>query len=104
MKRACFILKIEPGTETAYDELHHRMSNDLLAAIRQSGMRNYTLFRSGSDVIGYVEADPDFVTAREMLEARLEFQDWARGFSGIFADSEDGSASLVELQEIWHVD
>jgi L-rhamnose mutarotase len=104
MKRACFLLELREGTEDRYDQLHAQMSDEVRKALRDAGLRNYSLFRSGTMVIGYVEAEPDFATSMASQVASPAFRDWAKGLDGVFVEISKGVARLVEVEEIWHVD
>lgn len=104
MRRACFELRISEGTEETYERLHVEMDDALRRTIRESGLRNYTLFRFGTRIIGYVEATPDLDSALAVLAETKAFQAWAEEFEGIFVHTVDGRAAVTELREIWHVD
>ena len=104
MRRACFMLQINDGAEERYERLHAEMSSDVVNAIRDAGRHNYSLFRVGTTVIGYVEAERDFSASTDALAASATFQDWAREFDGVFAETRNGLALLTEVEEIWHVD
>ena len=104
MKRACFLLELREGTEERYDQLHAQMDGEVREAIREAGLRNYSLFRSGTMVIGYVEAEPDFATSMASQVASAPFQKWAKGLEGVFTEISQGVARLVEVEEIWHAD
>ena len=56
MERACFYLRIFPGTEAEYDRRHAEIWPELVDEIRESGLRNMSGFRRGTDVWYYVEA------------------------------------------------
>lgn len=104
MIRACFVLEIRNGAEEAYDRLHAEMADDVREAIRDAGLRNYSLFRSGTTVVGYVKAEQDFATSMAILEESSRFQSWAKGLGEVFTETRKGMARLTELEEIWHVD
>ncbi|HUP16822.1 MAG TPA: L-rhamnose mutarotase [Acidimicrobiia bacterium] len=104
MRRACFVLEIRSGAEETYDRLHAEIADDVRGAIGDAGLRNYSLFRSGTTVVGYVEAEPDFATSMALLEESSPFQSWAKGFKEVFTETRKGVARLTELEEIWHVD
>ena len=63
MERALFYLRLFPGTEAEYDRRHEAIWPELADEIRESGLRNMSGFRRGTDVWYYVEADPDRTTA-----------------------------------------
>jgi len=56
-QRAGFVLHVRPDRIDAYVEAHRRVWPEMLDALREAGIRNYTIFRAGEDVFGYFEAD-----------------------------------------------
>ena len=58
MDRACFYLRIFPGTEAEYDRRHAEIWPELVDEIRESGLRNFSGFRRGTDVWYYTEGEP----------------------------------------------
>ena len=51
MERLCFTFKLYPGQEAEYKRRHDEIWPDLVEAIQQAGLRNYSLFRRGQDVV-----------------------------------------------------
>jgi L-rhamnose mutarotase len=49
--------RLRPGAEAEYDELHHAVWPDVLAAIRRVGISRWLIFRDGLDLFHYVECD-----------------------------------------------
>lgn len=47
--------RLKPGTEDRYDEHHHAVWPDVLAAIRKAGITKYVIFRDGLDLFHYIE-------------------------------------------------
>ena len=50
MERALFYLRLFPGTEAEYDRRHEAIWPELADEIRESGLRNMSGFRRGTDV------------------------------------------------------
>ena len=63
MQRVCFTFEIYEGAEDEYKRRHDEIWPELVELIEESGLKNYTLFRRGTQVIAYVEAHPDLDTA-----------------------------------------
>jgi L-rhamnose mutarotase len=57
--RHCFVLRIRPERLAEYVEVHQSVWPEMLAALHESGWRNYSLFLRAEDglVVGYFEAD-----------------------------------------------
>ncbi len=85
MKRACFGLRLYPGTETEYDRRHADIRREFKAAIREAGIRNLSAFRRGTDVWYYAECDPDGATAFAKLGATDVNAKWDESLRPIVA-------------------
>jgi len=85
MKRACFGLRLYPGTETEYDRRHAEIRPELKTAIREAGIRNLSAFRRGTDVWQYAECDPDGATAFAKLGATNVNAKWDESLRPIVA-------------------
>lgn len=102
MKRACFGLRLYPGTETEYDRRHAEMGPELRAAIRESGIRSLSAFRRGTDVWQYAECDPDGATAFAKLGATSVNAKWDDSLRPIVAERVAADGERVWFQEIFH--
>ena len=100
------MLPLNEGQGQRYDELHHSMDTHLLGTINDAGLRNYTLFRNGDLVIGYVEAEEDFLGCLARAEASDTHAAWAAEFAGVFAERNPsgGGSGIKVIAEIWHLD
>ena len=55
--RYAFHLTIAKGKEKMYDERHKNVWQDLLSTLKNAGVKNYSIFRDGTDIFGYWECD-----------------------------------------------
>jgi L-rhamnose mutarotase len=56
-RRTGFTLRVRPDCIDDYVAAHREVWPEMLAALRESGIRNYTIFRAGTTVFGYFECD-----------------------------------------------
>jgi L-rhamnose mutarotase len=56
-QRSAFVLRVRPDKVDEYVEAHRNVWPEMLAALRQAGIRNYTIFRAGNEMFGYFESD-----------------------------------------------
>jgi L-rhamnose mutarotase len=56
-QRTAFVLRVRPDKLDEYIEAHRNVWPELLAALRDAGIRNYTIFRHGNEMFGYFESD-----------------------------------------------
>lgn len=104
MERACFYLRLFPGTEQEYDRRHADIWPELAEEIRESGLRNMTGFRRGTDVWYYVECYPDVRTAFGAHAAKPANQRWNAYFAPIIAEITGPDRDLLWYHEIFHAD
>ena len=101
-KRSAFVLRVRPEKIDEYVEAHRNVWPEMLAALRDAGIRNYTIFRNGNEVFGYFESD-DLEAAAAYLEAQEVNARW----QDTMADLLDGrvpDAGPPALEEIFRLD
>lgn len=104
MERFCFTFEIRPGTEAEYKKRHDEIWPELVEVIRSAGVRNYSLFRRGTQVIAYCEAHPDVATAFAKIGATDVNARWAKWFEDVIVSLVDESGNLYSAEEVWHLD
>lgn len=101
-QRSAFVLRIRPDKLDEYVAAHRAVWPEMLGALRDAGIRNYSIFLHGTEVFGYFEADD-----LEAAAAHMAAQD-------VNARWQDAMASLLEervpdagpsaLEEIFRLD
>lgn len=104
MERICFTFQIKPGTEAEYKRRHDEIWPELVAAIQDAGIRNYSLFRRGLQVIAYAECHPDVATSFGNVGATDVNARWAKWFEDVIEELVDERGSLFTAGEVWHLD
>lgn len=107
MKRVGFLLQVKPDKIAEYKARHQAVWPEMLDALRRTGWHNYSLFmRDDGLLFGYFETPSSFQTAldgmaREEINARWQdtMAPFFENLSGAHADQ-----SMVELQEVFHLD
>jgi L-rhamnose mutarotase len=102
MERACFYLRLFPGAEEEYDRRHAVIWPELVNEIRESGLRNMTGFRRGTDVWYYVECHPDAATALAVHGPKPANQRWNEYFRPVIAEITGVDGDLLWYREIFH--
>jgi len=76
-QRMAFVLRVRPEKLDEYLEAHRHVWPELLAAMRDAGVRNYTIFRHGNEMFGYFESDDLEAVSDHMaaLEVNTRWQD-----------------------------
>jgi L-rhamnose mutarotase len=104
MDRALFYLRIFPGTEAEYDKRHAEIWPELVEEIRESGLRNFSGFRRGTDVWYYTEADGDVADAFAVHGPKPANQRWNRYFRNVIAQITDDSGGLLWYDKVFESD
>jgi L-rhamnose mutarotase len=104
MERLCFTFELHEGAEAEYQRRHDEIWPELVEVIQASGLRNYTLFRRGTQVIAYVEAHPDVATAFALVGASEHNARWSAWFEDIIVNLTDARGQLLACKEVWHLD
>ena len=104
MERLCHIFRIAPGTEAEFTRRHVEIWPEMVDAMREAGIRNYSLFRRDLEVIGYSECHPDVATAFARFAELGVGARWAAFMEGIVVDLTDENGELYRYDEDWHLD
>ena len=105
MARYCFQLQVRPDRLDEYRERHRAVWPDMLAALRDTGWHNYSLFlRDDGLLVGYLETE-DFDAALAGMEATEVNARW-QAEMGPFFESLDGARpdeAMKPLTEVFHL-
>ncbi len=101
MERVCFLLQVRPERLDEYRARHREVWSEMLAALRESGWRNYSLFlREDGLLVGYLETD-DFEAAQRAMAATDVNDRWQRDMAPFFDARADHA--LARLEEVFHL-
>ncbi|WP_285727173.1 L-rhamnose mutarotase [Psychromicrobium xiongbiense] len=77
MERRANIVRLRPGMEGRYRELHAAVWPEVRAAMERAQMTNYTIFYRDGLLVSYFEyTGTDFERDREVMAAQPEVQRW----------------------------
>ena len=102
MQRVAFLLGVKPESATEYKARHDHIWPEMRALLRDVGMRNYTIFRLGSQLFAYCEVDDWHETLRrlEVSDINTRWQEYMSDILETPIDPETGSFCLLE--EMFH--
>lgn len=105
MKRICFLLQVKPDRLEEYKARHQHVWSEMLAALRETGWNNYSLFLRGDGLlVGYLETE-DFARARAGMAAREVNDRWQKEMADFFLQP-DGALpdrAMEPLEEVFHL-
>ena len=106
MERACFLLRIKKDRITEYRKTHEPVWPELLLAIRDAGIRNYSMFlRDDGLLIGYLEAD-DVQASLKKVGATDVSRRWEERMSPFFEgrSGDRREAQMEWVEQIFHTE
>lgn len=101
-QRSAFVLRVRPDKLDEYVEAHRSVWPEMLAALRSSGIRNYTIFRNGNEMFGYFECD-DLGAAAAYMEAQPVNARWQDAMAGLL-EARVPNSGPAALEEIFRLD
>ena len=102
--REMLTLVVEPSRITDYEYLHANPWPDMIAAIADAGMANYSGFRRGNHVVYYGEFHPDMATTFARIGTTDVNRRWGEAFQGIITTITDVDGNLISAREVYHQD
>ena len=106
MPRIGFLLKVRKDRLAEYKERHRAVWPEMLAALRETGWRNYSLFLGPDGLLfGYLETD-DFEKALAGMAQRDVNARWQADMAPFFEYLEgcQPDERLLRLEEIFHIE
>jgi L-rhamnose mutarotase len=106
MERVCFLLQVRPERLAEYRERHRAVWPEMLAALRETGWHNYSLFlRDDGLLVGYFET-LDLQAALDGMASREVNERWQRDMGPFFVDlgGRRPDEGFLRLEEIFHLE
>ena len=105
MERVCFLLHVKPERIEEYKQRHRAVWPEMLAALRETGWQNYSLFlRDDGLLVGYFET-PDYQAALAGMAEREVNARWQREMASFFVDL-DGrrpDEGFLRLEQVFYL-
>ena len=105
MKRVGFQFKVRQDRLAEYKEHHKNVWPEMLAALRESGWHNYTLFmRNDGLIFGDFETGESLWAAQSSMKAKGVKSRWQEFMSPFVDANIRPDETFVELEEYFHLD
>jgi L-rhamnose mutarotase len=101
-ERSAFVLRVRPDRIDEYVAAHRAVWPDMLQALKDGGISNYSIFRDGNRVFGYFEAD-DLESAAAYLAAQEVCARWQDAMAELL-EARVPDAGPPRLEEIFRLD
>jgi len=92
--------RLHEGSGAAYDELHARVPDDLLAALVAAGVTDWRIWRSGREVFHLLDVD-DYAAMRAFLRDHPANVAWQAQVTPLQAVPDDYSGDDDGLAQVW---
>jgi L-rhamnose mutarotase len=106
MQRVGFVLKVKEDLLDEYKRRHEQVWPEMLAALRETGWHNYSLFmREDGTLFGYLET-PNFDKALAGMADKEVNALWQTEMAPFFEalDGRRPDEGLLQLEEVFHLD
>jgi L-rhamnose mutarotase len=104
MEQYAWVLEVRPGYEDEYKKRHDEIWPEMLGALKESGIRNYSIFRHGLTLFGYFETDDLKKTVSTLAKDPVNAR-WGQSMAPLMKieiDERTGFPFLLPKQ--WHMD
>jgi L-rhamnose mutarotase len=97
-QRVGFVLRVKPDRVDEYVLAHREVWPEMLEALTDAGIQNYTIFRAGNEMFGYFETD-DLARAETYLSEQDVNARWQDAMADFLEErvQDHGPAPLEEI-------
>ena len=105
MERICFVLRVRKDRLDEYRARHAAVWPEMLAALRETGWHNYSIFlRDDGLLVGYLET-PDFEAALKGMASREVNKRWQRDMAPFFESGDKAADEMMSpVPLVFHLD
>jgi L-rhamnose mutarotase len=99
-----WVAEVRPGYEEEYERRHDEIWPEMVEALREAGISNYSIFRHGLTLFGYFETDDLGHTLGYLRdnEVNRRWGDWMAPVMKVEVDPATQFPYLLPLQ--WHME
>lgn len=94
--------RLRPGKEAEYERVHAVIPDELDAALRESGVRSWRIWRDGLDLFHVVEVD-DYPAMRRTLAGHPANVPWQARMAELLDVEDDYSGTDSGLSLVWEL-
>jgi L-rhamnose mutarotase len=104
VRRYAWVAEVRPGYEEEYRRRHDEIWPEMVAALREAGVRNYSIFRHGLTLFGYFETDDLEQTQRYLANSEVNRR-WGESMVPLMKMEIDPNTDFPYLLPLqWHMD
>ncbi|XAS67619.1 L-rhamnose mutarotase [Micrococcaceae bacterium Sec5.7] len=91
---------LKPGAEQDYEDAHAAIPAELATALKEAGVRNWRIWRSGLDLFHLVDVD-DYQAMRHALAGHPANIAWQARMAGLLDVEDDYSGDDTGIPLVW---
>jgi L-rhamnose mutarotase len=101
MARVGFKMQLQPGNEVEYKRRHGEIWPELAHVLHETGISNYSIFRDGLTLFGYLEIDD--VAKMDDVPKQEIVQKWWAYMEPLMVCNPDNSPVVTPLEEAFYM-
>lgn len=101
MARVGFKMQLQPGNEVEYKRRHGEIWPELAHVLHETGISNYSIFRDGLTLFGYLEIDD--VAKMDDVPKQEIVQKWWAHMEPLMVCNPDNSPVVTPLEEAFYM-
>jgi L-rhamnose mutarotase len=100
------MLKVKPNMIEEYKRRHREVWPDMLAALRETGWHNYSIYMTKDGTLFFYVETPDFQAALDGMATKEVNARWQADMAPFFENlsGEHADQSFIILEEVFHLD
>jgi L-rhamnose mutarotase len=104
MIRKAFVMRVNPDSESEYEQRHKPIWPELERVLNAHGVRNYSIFLHPQtrQLFAYAEIEDELQWAA--IARTSECQRWWQHMADVMPHNLDGSPIAVDLREVFHLE
>ena len=92
--------RLRAGSEADYERMHARIPGEMVAALREAGVRDWRIWRDGQDLFHLVDV-ADYDVMRETLRTHPANVEWQARVAEVLEVADDLSGKDDSLTLLW---
>jgi len=103
-ERVGFVFQLRPAALKEYVDRHDMIWPEMTELLDRAGISDYSIWAHGEMLIGVLKAEPDWQSAKAILESSPVQSRWAEAMGDLIEWQLDEDGQLKMLQEVFRHD
>ena len=98
MEKVVWRAKVRDGMKEEYIRRHNEIWLEMVAALKEAGICNYTIWMDGNELFGYYECEKGADFARRFQSESLIVQKWEKSMEPVMQKYESVPVKVFDLK------